>query len=224
MKRLYRQLLVDVIIAVVVFLTSLQLHSSVSLDNLQRYGALAGIYYGFHLFISLVFSKYETSTSYNSRTLVSLYIRSWIYTSGIAMLLIYTFQFTYLSRLVILFNIFGLIGLEMLYLLAKRAFRQSLPQPDDEGNYIRPSRDVAPVEPVRILSANEQRLESITDDLLDDIGEEGLFFLSTFLDSLPGKTLLLNTANRINILSHAPDRYMKIINLGRLNDVRYVRF
>jgi len=76
MMRLYRQLLVDVIIAVVVFLTSLQLHSSVSLDNLQRYGALAGIYYGFHLFISLVFSKYETNTSYNSRTLVSLYIRS----------------------------------------------------------------------------------------------------------------------------------------------------
>ena len=222
MKRLYRQLLVDTIIAVVVFLASMQLYSSLSLESLYRYGPLAGMYYGFHLFISLVFSKYETYTPYTRQKLTSLYIRSWIYTTGVFLLLIYTFQFAYLSRFVVLFNIFGLIGLEFLYLLVKRAFRNSLPQPDDEGNYTRTPAAAALVKPLSVLTANERRLESITDDLLEAIGEEGLFFLSTFLDSLPGKALVLSTSERVNILSHAPGRYVKIINLGRLNDIRYV--
>ena len=222
MKRLLRQLSVDVIIAVVVFLTSLHLHSSLSSENLYKYGPLAVMFYGFHFFISLAFSKYEAYTSYSIRKLASLYLRSWIYTSGIALLLIYTFQFSYLSRLVVLFNIFGLIGFELLYLLVKHAYRHSLPQPDEAEYASRPAKHVSPVEPLPELSANERRLADISDDLLEAIGEEGLYFLSTFLDSLPGRSLVLGAADTINILSHAPERYVKMISLARLNDVRYV--
>jgi hypothetical protein len=69
MRRLYRQLLINIAIAVFVFMASLWLHSEISPANLNRYGGLALFYYISHILLSLIFRKYETDNRYNNTTL-----------------------------------------------------------------------------------------------------------------------------------------------------------
>lgn len=224
MKRLYIQLFTNIAICGIVFIVSLAIHSNVSLTTIRIYGGLALFFYGLHLFISLVFRKYETEEIYNTQTLLKLYSRAWLYTSGISLLVIYTFQLGYLSRLLVLSNIFGLLLAEMLVLFTRLAFRASL--------FIPERKEQVQEEPVAVdtsASASEiiqnrrkkQTLE-INDEVLEDIGEEALFFIAQFIDAEPGKTLILNTTNRFNIINQPEKSYQKIVNLHRLNDVRFV--
>ncbi|HPJ63862.1 hypothetical protein, partial [Lentimicrobium sp.] len=219
MKRLYRQLFTNIAICFVVFIASLAIHSNVSLSTLQAYGGLALLFYGLHLFTSLVFRKYETDESYSTRQLLLLYFRSWMYTSGITLLLIYTFQMGYLSRLLVLSNIFGLLLAEMLVIFTRLAFRASLFIPDrkeqvQEGPFV---VDTPASTSEIIQNRRKKQTLEINDEVLEDIGEEALFFIAQFIDAEPGKTLILNTTTRFNIVNQPEKVYQKIVNLHRLN-------
>jgi lipopolysaccharide/colanic/teichoic acid biosynthesis glycosyltransferase len=223
MRRLYRQLLINIAIAVFVFMASLWLHSEISPANLERYGGLALFYYGSHLLLSLIFRKYETDKRYNSATLVGFYTRSWMYSSGIALLLIYTLQLGYYSRLVILTNIFGLITLEMLFIAALVAIRSSVFIPDKiAGGVSTPSGPESLAQGGPHPKGRKRSILDISDELLEDIGPEALQYISIHIDSEPGKTLIIDTTSRFNIVNQPHGIFAKIVNLHRLNDVRYV--
>ncbi len=223
MKRLYRQLFIDIAIAIFVFLASLWIHSEISIANLQRYGGLALFYYGSHLLLSLIFRKYETDRQYNRTTLINLYTRSWMYSSGIALLLIYTLQLSFYSRLVVLSNIFGLFVIEMLYLATLFALRSSVPLPDKIAG-IRASQSGPDTPATAGASRKRQKRDvlSISDELLEDIGPEALQYISNHIDEEPGKTLVIDTTTLFNIASQPLGIFSKIVNLHRLNDVRFV--
>jgi lipopolysaccharide/colanic/teichoic acid biosynthesis glycosyltransferase len=223
MKRLYRQLFIDIAIAIFVFLASLWVHSEISPANLHRYGGLALFYYGSHLLLSLIFRKYETDRQYNKTTLVNLFTRSWMYSSGIALLLIYTLQLSFYSRLVVLSNIFGLFAMELLYLATLFALRSSVPLPDKIAG-IRASKSGPDGLPTSRTSrkGHKRDILNISDELLEDIGPEALQYISNHIDEEPGKTLVIDTTTRFNIASQPLGIFSKIVNLHRLNDVRFV--
>ncbi|MHC1776894.1 MAG: sugar transferase [Lentimicrobium sp.] len=223
MRRLYRQLFFDIAIAIFVFLASLWLHSEISLANIQRYGGLALFYYGSHLLLSLIFRKYETDERYSRTTLVNLYTRSWMYSSGIALLLIFTLQLSFYSRLIVLTNIFGLITLEMLFVATLLALRSSVFIPDKiAGNRTLQSDSDSPVRGGTNRRSHKREVLSISNELLEDIGPEALQYISNHIDEEPGKTLVIDTTTRFNIASQPLGIFSKIVNLHRLNDVRFV--
>lgn len=223
MKRLYRQLFLNIAIAIFVFLASLWLHSEISLANLHRYGELAAFYYGSHLLLSLIFRKYETTERYNRTTLINLYTRSWMYSSGIALLLIFTLQLSFYSRLVVLTNIFGLFTLEMLSLATLLALRSSVFIPDKiAGKRTSQSESEIPARGGTNRKSHKKDVLSISDELLEDIGPEALQYISNHIDEEPGKTLVIDTTTRFNIASQPMGIFSKIVNLHRLNDVRFV--
>ena len=222
MKRLYIQLFTNIVICCVVFIASLAIHSTVSLTTIRTYGGLALFFYGLHLFLSLVFIKYETDKSYSTRQLLMLYFRSWMYTSGITLLLIYTFQLGYLSRLLVLFNIFGLLSAEMFVLFVRISFRSSLFIPDRKEITANEQTGGAASPTEIIRSSRKKQVLEINDEVLEEVGEEALFFIAQFIDAEPGKTLILNTTTRFNIVNQPEKVYQKIVNLHRLNDVRFV--
>ena len=222
MKRLYRQLFTNIAICLVVFIASLAIHSNVSLSTIRIYGDLALFFYGLHLFISLFFRKYETNETYSTQKLLVLYSRSWMYSSGIALLLIYTLQLGYLSRLLVLFNIFGLLTAEMLVLVIRLSFRSSLFIPDRKEITANEQTGGAASPTEIIRSSRKKQVLEINDEVLEEVGEEALFFIAQFIDAEPGKTLILNTTTRFNIVNQPEKVYQKIVNLHRLNDVRFV--
>jgi lipopolysaccharide/colanic/teichoic acid biosynthesis glycosyltransferase len=223
MRRLFTQLSIDVALAVVVFLASLSIHSSISEATLSQYGGLALYYYGSHLFISLLFRKYETDVLHSNTTLASLYLRSWIYSTGIALLLIYTLQLGYHSRLIILTNFFGYLIAESILAATIIALRSSVMIPDrsaDTEATTAPLIDQPSTDPE--FSPAKKSLLEISDELLEEIGEEALRYISLRVDSVPGKTLLIDTTTVFNIANQPLGMFDKIVNLHRLNDVRYV--
>lgn len=223
MRRLYRQLLINILITISVFLVSLWLHSEISKANLHRYGELASFYYGSHILISLIFRKYETSRRYNSTTLINLYTKSWIYSSGIALLLIYTLQLGYYSRLVILTNIFGLLGLEMVFVAGLLSIRSSVFIPDKANDSETPviGDEALPQQGIG-HKGRKRGILDISDEVLEDVGPEALQYISNHLDSEPGKTLIIDTTTLFNIANQPQGIFNKIVNLHRLNDVRFV--
>ncbi len=222
MKRLYRQLFTNIAICFIVFISSLAIHSNVSLTTIQAYGGLALLFYGLHLIISLSFRKFETVETYSPQKMLALYSRSWMYTSGIALLLIYTFQLGYLSRLLVLFNIFGLLVAEMLVLITRLSFRASLFIPDKKDNLLEETVTDKDATTGNIQRRRKKQVLEINDEVLEDVGEEALFFIAQFIDAEPGKALILNTTTRFNIVNQPEKSYQKIVNLHRLNDVRFV--
>lgn len=223
MRRLYKQLLIDIGIACAVFFFSLWLHADLNPEDIRFYGGFALIFYGSHLFISLAYRKYETDTTYSNTELVKLYTRSWLTTSGLALLFLYTLQVISLSRMVILTNIFGLIGVETLYILSLALVRKAIVLHEKaEHDALAASGPEALLPPILSHEDYVERMMAFDDEVLDEVGEEALLYISQYMDTESGKTLILHTTNRFNILSQPGGAFQKIVNLHRLNDVRYV--
>lgn len=218
MKRLFRQLLLNILGAIAVFFLSLSWHSAISLENIAKYGPIMGVYFLVHFFTSLLYRKYETHTYYQRMEHYTLYFRSWMISTGLLLLFIYVFQLSYLSRLVLLTNIFGLYIYEMLFLHVMFLIRNS----SESVEEISATGETEFELPTQLEAALSLNLPEIDDETLHELGEEALYFLSESLDKIPGKTMIFNTTTIFNITSRDNTGYTKIVNLHRLNDVRYI--
>jgi hypothetical protein len=90
---------------------------------------MACLLLSFMVFISLISlanRKYEYGKNYNFQTLLRLWLSSWVYSSGIGLLLIYILQLSYFSRTVVLTNILGLLAGEFLLIMVICVFRKSV--------------------------------------------------------------------------------------------------
>lgn len=225
-KRFFASLFIDIAIAIFVFLISLWLNGSLSAEGIAKYGGYGLFYYGLHLFISLANRKYDIEGIRRSKILVVKYFGNWMYSTGTVLLLIYTLQLGYLSRQVVLVNIFGLLLLEFLFVITIMALRGSGNATVVESKaYARQLDLQLAIEEREGVGADESKsILSLADGLFEKLGKdkERLLYISEFVDKEPGKALLLKTSNVINVLNQPKNTWQKIINLQRLNVVRYV--
>ncbi len=97
MKRLYQQLFFDVFIAILAFGLSIKMHHGGYVYDIGQFGPPALAFYLTHIFISLVNRKYEYKVKYSYRHFIRLYSSCWLYTSGLALLFLVTFQINWIS-------------------------------------------------------------------------------------------------------------------------------
>ena len=126
MKRLNLQLFLNIYIALLAFGLSIKMHQGGFFYDLVHFGPPAMLFYGTHILISLFNRKYEYKETYGSRKLIKLYSQSWITTTGLALLILVVFQITWISRQVLLTNIFGLLLGEMALVYFIRLLRKSV--------------------------------------------------------------------------------------------------
>ena len=223
MKRFFACFLIDIAIAIIVFLIALAMNGSFNAGGFTKYGGYGLFYYGLHLFLSLAHNKYDTK-AYSSRVLAARCCKSWIYSTGLILLLIYTFQLGFLSRQVVLMNIFGLLTLEILFVATFAALRSSanaeyrkIENAEFHLQKVLESRGTA-------ASDKNDSVLDLADELFKELGDDKarLLYISGIVDKEPGKALLLKTSNVVNIYNQPADLWQKIINLQKLNKVRYV--
>jgi lipopolysaccharide/colanic/teichoic acid biosynthesis glycosyltransferase len=224
MKRFFVYFFIDIGIAVFVFLFALLFNGSLNAEGFGRYGGYGLFYYSLHLFISLAHNKYDTR-AFRTRDLPARCCKSWIYSTGTILLLIYTLQLGSLSRQVVLMNIFGLLLFEALFIAIVSALRAS----DNAGE--RRKLDTSEVDLYKAfvnrrntLPGETESVLDLADELSNELGDDKarLVYISGIVDKEPGKALLLKTSNVVNIYNQPTDSWQKIINLQRLNVVRYV--
>ncbi len=221
MKRLYHQLFLNIFIALLAFGLSIKLHNGGFLYDLEQFGFPALLFYGTHILISLLNRKYEYNETYGSRRLITLYSRCWLNTTGTALLILVTFQITWISRQVLLTNIFGLLIGEMALLSFIRLLRKSVlvRDPDEikEAGVIDVDA-VYPATPNEIPPHLQKQSASIFEQADSKIRE----FISAHFDLTLNQTLFLNEESRFALFDLPAGYYHHILNFHKLNNVRFI--
>jgi len=221
MKRLYQQLFANVLVAMLAFGISIKLHNGGYLYDLEQFGPPALAFYSLHFFISLLNRKYEYKEKYGYLKLVSLYSRCWLYTSGLVLLFLVTFQINWISRQVLLTNIFGLLAGEMAIVSYIRLFRKSvlLRDADEiEEDRIRDLSVFYPATSNQVPPHLEKQGHEILNHTLPGVHQ----FIAKHFDLEGNHTLVLNENSRFALHDLPADHYRHIVNVHKLNNIRYI--
>ena len=221
MNRLYQQLLSNIFIALLVFGLSIKLHNGGFFYDLAHFGSAALLFYSAHILISLFNRKYEYNTKYGSRELITLYTRCWLHTTGTALLILVIFQITWISRQVLLTNIFGLLVGEMAMVSFIRLLRKSVLLRDpDEIN----EAGVINIDILYPATSNEvpPYLQVQSEDIFEHTGKKIREHISRHFDLRSNHTLFLNKDSRFALFDLPSDYYHHILNFHRLNNIRYI--
>jgi lipopolysaccharide/colanic/teichoic acid biosynthesis glycosyltransferase len=221
MKRLYQQLFSNIFIALLAFGLSIKLHSGGFFYDVGQFGPPALLFYGAHIMISLFNRKYEYNIKYGSRELITLYARCWLNTTGAALLILVTFQITWISRQVLLTNIFGLLIGEMAMVSFIRLLRKSvlLRDPDEIKEAARIDADA-----LYPATTNEVPpfLQKQSDKIYVQADTKVREYISKHFDLSLDQTLFLNEDSRFALFDLPSDHYHHILNFHKLNNIRFI--
>jgi lipopolysaccharide/colanic/teichoic acid biosynthesis glycosyltransferase len=221
MKRLYQQLFFNVCIALLVFGLSIKLHRGGFFYDIGQFGPPALFFYCTHVLISLFHRKYEYNVIYGSRLLIKLYSQCWLNTTGAALLVLVTFQITWISRQVLLTNIFGLLVGEMVMLSFIRLLRKSVlvrdPIEIEEAGVI----DLVSLYPP---TQNEvpPYLHKQSEGVFEHAGLKTRQYISKHFNLSSNHTLFLNEDSRFALFDLPTGYYHHIINFHKLNNIRFI--
>lgn len=224
MKRFLRQLIADILIALIVFLVSLWLHEGHTFQEIRLYIVPAAAYYGFHLLVSLFSGKYEYRTRLSITRLISRYMQCWVISALAALLFLSLYHEHGIARGMILTNIFGLLAGEYLMILVVSLFRESVPLLDPEE--ITEDKDFDR-HLIRFLPAEEEEEFPSGETLL---GQPALRkaspvlrkFLQSHFPQNGDSCLVIDTSDSASLLSFPENSQKNIISIHPLNRTRYI--
>ena len=175
--------------------------------------------------VSALFKKFfPTNPPQNSVSLHILVINLLIF--GIIVISMYGARHLAYSRLVV----FGTIGLlTVVELIVNKLYR--LLVQNGNGAYLAPPGKATPLhgEEAQLKATQDLHIRDISlsakqlkRDIIKECGELGYEYIEHHADLLDPKNLVISTTTRFNIL-YQPENYLTgIINLKRVNDIRYV--
>ncbi|MGV8093815.1 MAG: sugar transferase [Mangrovibacterium sp.] len=222
MKRFYKQLFINVLIALLVYTVSTFFHGRDFLYSFIRFMKPGLIFYTLHIFISLANRKYECGeVRYGYRKFNQLYLCSWLITTGLALLTVVTFQISWISRQVLLTNIFGLIGIELFYISLVAIFRYSVQVKDPDEIDAVGVVDVAALYPASPREdAQKQKKQAIK--IINRGGAELTNLIAKYIQLDTDYTLVLNTNTRDDVLNAPINCYTNIVNIHKINNIRRI--
>ena len=221
MKRLYQQLFANVLVAMLAFGISIKMHNGGYVYDLEQFGPPALAFYSLHFVISLFNRKYEHKEKYSYLKLLSVYTRCWLYSSGLVLLFLVTFQINWVSRQVLLTNIFGLLAGEMAIVSYIRLFRKSVLLRDATEIEEDRIRDLSVFYPA---SSNQvpPHLTAQGKEILSYTGKKVHDFVARHFDLKINHTLVLNENSRFALQDLPTDYYRHVLNFHKLNNIRYI--
>ena len=222
MRRLYNQLLINILIALLVYIVSAWLHQGGFMYSFTRFVKPGVIFYTLHIFISLTNRKYEyAEVRYTLAEFSQVYLRSWLFTTGLSLLTLVTFQITWISRQVLLTNIFGLLAGELIYITIISIFRKSVPLMDPDEIDAAGVIDVAALYPASSRQ-DPQKQKSQAIKIINRAGAELTNLISKYIHLDINSTLVLNTDTIDDVLDAPLNFYKNIVNIHKINNIRYI--
>jgi hypothetical protein len=221
MKRFSRQVIADMLAALLVFLLSLALYKGTFREGWDRFAPYALLFYGFHLLVSLAFRKYEYHTPYSLKQLITRYHRSWIISSGTALLTLVLLHITEISRQMILTNLFGLLAAEYVIILFVSLFRESVPLLDPEEIAGEKVIDTSSLKPLPEESTEEEDAWKKA-PAFKEVSPEVMRIIRQYCPAVNDEYLVLNSPDNSELLDFPEARFKTIANAYPLNRTRYL--
>ncbi|OFX85967.1 MAG: hypothetical protein A2W99_16850 [Bacteroidetes bacterium GWF2_33_16] len=178
--------------------------------------------------VSLIARKYSAPERYSlSRAMWHIIITN-LLISGIAVLIMYLFKHLFFSRLVVLGTITVGTFFELLFAFCDYFICNAKPGPDTSKVFevyqrvVGRQQEIPIAEPLLIDFSLEQVPENIKEAVIDESNVDVFYFLSENIDLTKPDYSLLSTTTRFNVDKLPELVYHKIVNLHRINDIRYI--
>jgi hypothetical protein len=221
MKHLYRHLTINIFLALGAFYVSLLKHNGLTVSELNTFWVPGVIYYGLHFTISLLSRKYYYDGMHSFTRIFAKYFTTWLISSGLCLLILVVFNISWISRALILINLFGLISGEVIMVIIISFFRES-PTIRDIKEIIENGRiDVGLLYP----PPKEETL--ISDEKAEFILQfisnyELASFITRNFDLSLDDCKVLNTGQPSTLLGLVPGKFQQIINIFRLDHMKQI--
>jgi hypothetical protein len=216
MKHLYRHLMINISLAMGVFYVSLLMHNGATVPEIFLFGIPGVVYYGIHIIISLFRRKYHYDGMRSFTRIFARYFTTWLISSGFCLLILVVFDIDWISRELILINMFGLISGEAVIVIIISSFRESAALRNireiNENGRIDVNLLYPPPKEETLIS--DEKSESV---LQINSNQELAEFANLHFDISSDICRVLNTDQPSLLLGLIPGHYHQIVNLFRLD-------
>lgn len=176
---------------------------------------------------SFLFKKYRHINSTNINDVTLPIIKSNLLTFGMVASLMYIIRIAHFSRIIVLGTIGITTILELIFAsifyyarnstILSENFTEKL-QKTGNGNATKSKNIFKP----RRQKTHDPRLKSREEALYVEINKTAFNFIFQFADIQSPETLIINTTSRFNISSQLKAQFESIVNIRRINDIRYL--
>jgi len=199
-----------------------------SLSYFPKYNIPLIVFISLWIFISLVSKKYSAPQRLKlSRAFIYIIIVN-LFITGIITLLMFLFQSQNYSRLIV----FGTIGVTAIfelifafcdyYICNTRLGEDTSKVFEHYQRIVGRENDIPRAEPFPPEITLEPVPENIKETIVEESGEEVFQFLTENIDlNIPNYSLLATTT-RFNVDKLPEKTYLKLVNLKRINDIRFI--
>lgn len=226
LKRTINWFLVDIVIVTISFLFWIWLKPATLSIYLPNY------YKPFLLFLFIWFAaaiftdKYELRKSESLLKLNRKVLYGNFLALGIIAVIMYSFRIAFFSRQVVLGTVFTATLIELLVADAFYFFTKAKEE-SSELDVQHAFEEVLSKEPEAVIQeedyeTHESYSENVRNNIVNECGIDVYNFIKASIDTITLKTLVLATTTRFNIDKQLDEYYENIINLKRVNDIRYI--
>jgi len=182
------------------------------------------LFLGIWIVVSFISNKYTIYQQSEPGKIMQQIILANILITGVATTLMFLFRVDYFSRLVVFGTIASSTLLELLYATICYYVRTALIEPDEvETNKISRGRQLlrGVFQPGKILR-RRPKLGPRESAILVEIHKDAYDFVFSQANIESPETLIISTTTRFNIDTQLKDQFESIVNLKRINDIRYL--
>jgi lipopolysaccharide/colanic/teichoic acid biosynthesis glycosyltransferase len=214
----------DVFSVSLIFAVFLYLKAEPFAAGLSKYLYSFLIFLGIWLFISLASNKYRIHEEFNITIIVKNILLGNVLILGVATTIMYMVRVDYYSRAVVLGTITSATVIELIWATLDYYLRTAIIEPSDVD--IPVVRKRRPLLKGGLLGRRslkkDPHYKSREDAILVEIDQEAFEFIFSFARIESPETLVISTTTRFNIDTQLKDQFEAIVNLKRINDIRYL--
>jgi lipopolysaccharide/colanic/teichoic acid biosynthesis glycosyltransferase len=216
--------LLDILGVILIFSIFLLLRAEPFVTALNRYLYSFLLFLGIWLLVSIFSKKYNHATATRMSSVIGNIILANIIVLGIATTLMYLVRVDYYSRTIVFGTILTATVLELIWAILDFLVRTAVTEPSEAaGKKI--SRRRTLLKNGLLAKRTQRRTKSFKtreDAILVEINQEAFDYIFSFARIDSPETLVISSTNRFNIETQLKDHFEAIVNLRRINDIRYV--
>ena len=227
-RSLYVNTIIDIIALILSFLIMIWIKPASKRIYLPTYFIPFVIFLFIWVFTSLISQKYFAPERYKLTRAFAHILISNLIISGIAALLIFSFHLHLYSRLVVIGTILSTTFLALFFAFCDYYVCNTKPGPDTSKVFESYQKIVGrlPDIPKSQVFIPELTLEPVPENIKEAIIEESnpevFQFIYDNIDLNIPNYSLLSTTTRFNVDKLPENAYQKIVNLKRINDIRFI--
>ncbi len=216
--------ILDILIVIMIFSVFLSLRNEPFSAALDRYLYSFLLFLGIWLVVSIISNKYSIHEESKLTTIIRNIILSNIIVLGIATSLMYLVRVDYFSRTIVFGTILSSSVIELIWAIIEYYLRTAIVEPPEFENKVLQRRRTFLKNGflTRKVQKKTKPIKAREDAILVEIDEEAFNYVFSHARIDSPDTLVISTTSRFNIETQLKTKFEAIVNLKRINDIRYI--